>query len=64
VELTATGSPIADFRLDFDIGIGLRQSNYGSLDQVNAIVSRMKEDGTITAILERYGVPHHRPSRS
>jgi len=64
VTIMATEAPIADFHLDFDIGIGLRQSDYASLDRVNAIISRMEEDGTITAILERYGVLYHRPSRS
>jgi ABC-type amino acid transport substrate-binding protein len=64
VALTATTAPIAGFHLEFDIGVGLRQSDYASLNTVNAILSRMKEDGTIRAILERYGVPYHAPMRS
>ena len=61
--LTATEAPIAKFHLDFDIGVGLRQSDYSSLDSLNAVLVRMREDGTIKAILERYGIFYHPPVR-
>lgn len=64
VTLTATELPIVDFHLELAIGMGLRQSNYATLDRVNTILSEMNEDGTIAAVLERYGISYRRPTRS
>lgn len=64
VTVTATALPIADFNLDLDIGIGLRHADYATLQRANTILSSMKEDGTIAAILKQYGISYRRPDRS
>ena len=47
--------------LTWEVSIGLRNSNQLLLGQINTLLDRLLEDGTITRIYSKYGIEHRQP---
>lgn len=62
VPMAGTKTPIAGLDLDFDIAMGLRRANLATRDEVDAALARLRDNGTIAAVLARYGIPYHAPA--
>ena len=51
-----------DDDLGFDVGIGMMDADDALLEQVNTAVARMRQNGTFTSVLGRYGIELEEPS--
>ncbi len=47
--------------LRWEVSVGLRKSDQALVDAVNAILSRLIAEGTLTRIYQRYGIEHRVP---
>jgi polar amino acid transport system substrate-binding protein len=43
-------------RLNYDYALGLRKADQSTLDHFNALLTKMKADGSLTTLLRRYGL--------
>lgn len=47
--------------LTWNVSVGLRKSDAALVDEVNKVLGRLLEDGTVTRIYARYGIEHRQP---
>lgn len=56
-EIHAVRSPV-ELDLDYDLGFGLRDSDYATRQRVNQVIEGVVADGTVSRILGRYGIEY------
>jgi ABC-type amino acid transport substrate-binding protein len=61
--LSRNDTLLTDQSFRFDIGIALRRADSAMLDRVNALLKAMREDGSLAAILDQYGIAPGTPAR-
>lgn len=61
--LTSSDNILTGPGFRFDVAIGLRRTNSATVDHINAILKSMQNDGSLAAILGRYGIVLLAPSR-